>query len=37
MLILDEPTNYLVFAADGTVRETDQTVWDERRAARTSG
>ena len=25
---------YLVFAADGTVRETDQPVWDERRPAR---
>jgi ATPase subunit of ABC transporter with duplicated ATPase domains len=28
---------YLVFAADGTVRETDQPVWDERRPARTAG
>ena len=27
---------YLVFAADGTVRETDQPVWDERRPARTA-
>jgi len=37
MLLLDEPTDYLVFAADGTVRETDQPVWDERRPARTAG
>src|SRR6185436_13035771 len=28
---------YLVFAANGTVRETDQPVWDERRPARTAG
>ncbi len=28
---------YLVFAADGSVRETDQPVWDERRPARTAG
>ena len=28
---------YLVFAADGSVRETDQPVWDERRPARTTG
>jgi ABC transporter len=45
---LDEPDNYLdvpgrqfdrylVFAANGTVRETDQPVWDERRPARTAG
>ena len=27
---------YLVFAADGTVRESDQPVWDERRPARTA-
>ena len=27
---------YLVFAADGTVRETDQPVWDERRPAHTA-
>jgi ATPase subunit of ABC transporter with duplicated ATPase domains len=27
---------YLVFAADGTVRETDQPVWDERRPAQTA-
>jgi len=26
-----------VFAANGTVRETDQPVWDERRPARTAG
>ena len=28
---------YLVFAADGSVRESDQPVWDERRPARTAG
>jgi ATPase subunit of ABC transporter with duplicated ATPase domains len=28
---------YLVFAANSTVRETDQPVWDERRPARTAG
>ena len=28
---------YLVFAADGTVRETDKPVWDERRPAHTAG
>ncbi len=37
MLVLDEPTDYLVFAADGTVRATDQPVWDECRAARMAG
>jgi len=28
---------YLVFAADGSVRESDQPVWDERRPAHTAG